>query len=268
MASSFPPPLGGPPPAEIPLARAPLERVLTQVRFPPILRIAEQSFIASFQESIRDRYPLLEQEAGQVLQISITPGGPAVAPRPNTIWRFSDAEQHWRVSLTSDFITLEAMRYTSRTDFLQRWTHLLKSTEAVINPRIALRLGLRYVDRIKGDAYKNVDKLINKRVLGAVVSDLRPYVRHAFNEAAFAVEEGDLLLRFGLLPAGATPDPTALEPIGEPSFILDIDISTSNRRDFLTDELAASFRKFAERAYSIFRFVVTDEFLLTYGSEV
>lgn len=51
-------PLIDPPPPEVPLKSAPLIRVIAQVRFPPILSIEKQEFVASFQEAIRDKYPI------------------------------------------------------------------------------------------------------------------------------------------------------------------------------------------------------------------
>lgn len=52
MPENLPAPLGGSPPQEISLPRAPLVRVLTQVRFPGILKIEDKGMVASFQEKI------------------------------------------------------------------------------------------------------------------------------------------------------------------------------------------------------------------------
>ena len=52
-------------PAEIPLRTAPLVRVIAQVRFPVIASIDTRGFIASFQEALREAYPVLRPEMTQ-----------------------------------------------------------------------------------------------------------------------------------------------------------------------------------------------------------
>jgi uncharacterized protein (TIGR04255 family) len=101
MPDELPPPLGGPPPSEIALPRAPLERVLAQVAFPGILKIENKDVVASFQEEIRRDYPLFEQDTMQQLMIQVGPGGPAVRQVPANLWRFRDADKNWRLSLAS-----------------------------------------------------------------------------------------------------------------------------------------------------------------------
>src|SRR5580658_5911796 len=58
-------PLVAPPPQEVPLAHAPLVRVIAQVRFPLVVAVEQRDFIAPFQETIRARYPVLRQEQTQ-----------------------------------------------------------------------------------------------------------------------------------------------------------------------------------------------------------
>lgn len=50
-------PFGAPGPDEVPLERAPLVRVIAQLRFPPIVSLGRADFIGPFQEAIRSRYP-------------------------------------------------------------------------------------------------------------------------------------------------------------------------------------------------------------------
>ena len=58
-------PLTAQPPEEVPLKDAPLIRVIAQVRFPPILSIEKKDFVGSFQEAIREKYPILQHEQTQ-----------------------------------------------------------------------------------------------------------------------------------------------------------------------------------------------------------
>jgi len=265
MPDTLPAPLGGSPPAEVSLPHAPLVRVVAQVRFPGILKIDDRSSLVPFQEEIRGTYPLFQQEASQQLHVEMGPNGPNVRQGVSNVWRFADPEQAWRLSLTTDMIALETSRYTSRADFLARWTRILAAVERAFNPQIALRVGLRYVDRVTGDALSTIQDMVRKDVLGVAMPELREHVRHALSEAMLAIEEGEMLLRWGILPPGATVDPGAVEPIASPSWILDIDAFSSEQRSFVHQDLGASFRALAERAYSVFRFMITDAFLQTYG---
>ena len=81
----------------------------------------------------------------------------------------------------------------------------------------------------------------------------------------FAVEDAQILARWGCLPSGATVDPAAVEPVTEKSWILDLDMFTTEPSPFQVDRVVARARGFAERIYTVFRWAVTDEFLVRYG---
>ncbi len=98
-------PLTAPLPAEVPLPEAPLVRVIGQVRFPPVLSLEKREFIAPLQEAIRATYPVLRPEKTQ----SITLGSEGLTPGPQQIvWRFSDVDERWRVSVSSEFVAIES----------------------------------------------------------------------------------------------------------------------------------------------------------------
>jgi uncharacterized protein (TIGR04255 family) len=69
------------------------------------------------------------------------------------------------------------------------------------------------------------------------------------------------------LPAGATVDPAAIEPTNEPSWILDLDMFSSEPVPFDVDRVVDNARGFAERIYTFFRSAVTDNFLRPYGGK-
>jgi uncharacterized protein (TIGR04255 family) len=268
VPNNLPPPLGGSPPPEISLPRAPLVRVIAQVRFPGILKIENKDVVASFQEEIRRDYPLFEQQSTQRVEVQLGPGGPTVNQVPGTNWRFQDAKRNWRLSLTTDALSFEVESYTSRSDFLARWTKAVAAVERIFEPGIALRIGMRYIDRVTDKPLDAIDELVHTDILGFARPPLRDHVRHAMSEATLSIEEGEMLLRWGILPANTTIDPNVLPPIPHLSWILDIDVSSSEQRTFDKNQLGASFRSLAERAYSVFRYMTTDQFLKTYGGTV
>jgi uncharacterized protein (TIGR04255 family) len=62
-----------------------------------------------------------------------------------------------------------------------------------------------------------------------------------------------------------TPDPAAIQPVNEPSWLLDLDMSTATQQDFEVDAVVAKTRSFSASIYSFFRWAVEDEFLRRFG---
>lgn len=260
-------PLIAKPPDEVPLRPAPLVRVIAQVRFPPILSIGDRSFVGHFQEAIREKYPILQSEQTHGLIL----GSQGLTPiEPQVIWRFTDASGNWRVSLTSDFLSLETIAYSSRTDFLARLESVLLALDIHIKPLIVERFGLRYIDRIISQEMKDIPKLVRPEIAGILATEVGGNVRQTINESLFDIPEGQeqMIARWGLLPADATIDPTALEPIAEPSWVLDLDMSLSTQREFSVQRLVSEAQQFAERIYTVFRWMVNDDFLQRFGGKI
>jgi uncharacterized protein (TIGR04255 family) len=254
-------PLVSPTPPEVPLEDAPLVRVLAQLRFPEVLSVEDRSFVAPFQEAIRSKYPVLRQEQTQGILLGsvVTPAKPQVA------WRFGDTAGHWRVSLTPDFLALETTNYVSRSDFFERLKSVVMALEAHVVPAQVDRLGVRYIDRITGSAVDDIATLVRPEVRGITGTLAATHAVHALSESMFEVDGARLLARWGSLPPGATVDPAAIEPATEKSWVLDLDMFSKEPMPFEVDQVVESARSYAERIYTVFRWVVTDAFLVRYG---
>ena len=266
MPKSLPPPLGGAAPPEVPLARLPLARVVMQVRFSPVLRIESRDGIAAFQEEVRNNYPHFEQVSSTQFQIDLSSGPQTMTPIVTTISRFWDADRTVRLSLGSSVVTLDAFRYESRTAFLDRWADILARIERLYTPTLTLRTGARYVNRIVGDGLKVLTDLVEPNLIGVAQPNLREYVTQALSEASMEVEEGQLLLRWGVLAANTTIDPDLIDPVPEPSWILDIDVFSGQQKPFSSVGLRDEFRGLAERSYALFRHALTDHALDHFGA--
>ena len=254
-------------PPEVHLDRAPLIRVISQVRFPIIVSIEKRDFIGGFQEAIRDTYPVLRPE--QTQGIFIGPKG--IEPTPSQVtWRFSDIDEKWKVSLAPEFLALETTSYTSRSEFLDRLRVVLESLNIQVGPKIIDRLGIRYIDRITGEQLADMGKLVRREVLGVLSTQLASSVQQTLSESVFALPDNNarILARWGRLPENATPDPGAIEPIPDPSWILDIDMFSSLHTRFDPQAQVTTARMFSERIYALFRWIVTDEFIRQYGGNV
>jgi uncharacterized protein (TIGR04255 family) len=237
-------------------------RVIVQVRFSLVVSVERREFVAPFQEAIRSIYPVLRPEQTQGLLF--TQAG--VAPvQPKTTWRFSDMEGNWRVSLAPDFLALETTAYRSRSDLLGRLRTVLEALHRHVEPAMADRLGVRYIDRITGSALQELGALVRPEVRGIAGTPAAQQLEHGLTESLFALESAKVFTRWGTLPPGATYDAAAIEPIDEPSWMLDLDMFRTESAPFDVARLVAEAGRFAERLYTFFRWAVTDEFLRRYG---
>ncbi|MDH3598135.1 MAG: TIGR04255 family protein [Candidatus Tectomicrobia bacterium] len=260
-------PLVSLPPEEIPLRNAPLVRVIAQVRFPVIASIEKREFIASFQEVLRDTYPVLRQEKTQ--GVVLGPQGVA-STQSSVVWRFRDIDEKWRLSLAPDFIAIETISYTSRNDFLYRFQLALDGIVDHIGPKIVDRLGLRYIDRIEGQDLEDINDLVRPEMVGILATPMASQAEQSVHEAILNVPESNAKLRarWGQVPPNSTVDPAAIEPKSTPSWLLDLDMFSTKPLDFDTANLMMHARVYAERIYTLFRWAVTDEFLQRYGGEL
>lgn len=259
-------PLVGPAPAEVPLSRSPLVRVVAQVRFPMIASIEKADFIAPFQEAVRSAYPTLRPEQSH----SVALGAQGVLDaRASTMWRFHDASGAWRLTLTQTFLALETQAYLSRQDFLARWGDALAALAAHIDPKIIERLGVRYINRLSEAQLQELPNLVRPEVCGVLSTPLASQAQHAITEVNFELpnEAGHVMARWGRIPAGSTVDPGAIEARDTPGWLLDIDAFQTTTRELDVQAPLAQSEAFCARIYAVFRWMVTDALLRQCGGE-
>jgi uncharacterized protein (TIGR04255 family) len=79
-------------------------------------------------------------------------------------------------------------------------------------------------------------------------------------------EEGQILARWGQLPGHMSTE-SEIMPVETPSWVIDLDMFTPSAQRFETEELLAKATHFAERIYTVFRWMVNDDFLRFYGGQ-
>lgn len=265
--TSRPSPFHSPPPPEVPLAQPPLVRVIAQLRFAPIAALGQLNFIAPFQEAIRRRYPILRPE--QATELLLGPDGAVVQQAGGHVWRFHDKRDVWRVSLAPEFVAIESLRYESRTDFFARWQEVLAAFVQVTDPGPVGydRFGLRYINRVIKPQLHELQRFVWPEVLGLAGTEFDQNLKFSICESSFSVDEAELRTRWGLLPSNATTDPTTIERIPDPSWILDLDMFVDQQTDFDVSAIVAQGENFAESIYKFFRWCVTEDFLKAYGGQ-
>lgn len=245
---------------EVPLTNAPLSRVLAQVRFPAIQSIQDQVFVGKFQEAIRTRYPRPRKDvmSGFVL------GTPTMVS--SIIWRYVDQESNWIVSLSDNFMSFETMKYTSRKEFTERFAFLLDKLAETIGPTHTDRIGIRYVDQVALSEDESMSGMLRTEMIG--VKEVFGKTHHMISELEGPSKEGGVLIRWGHMPENASHDPDIMQPISDPSWFLDVDSYKSYESEsiaFDPEALSALTYNLASRAYTIFRWSVTEKFLDRYG---
>lgn len=258
-------PLVDPSPAEVKLEDAPLFLVVTQLRFAPITKIEDQSYIAAFQEQVRGEYPLLFPER---TTFSMTFGAPLPPNSVNTrtVWRMTSLDGLWRLILGQDFIALETSAYLTREDFLGRWGRILAAFSENFHGVMGLRYGLRYVNRISNpEALARLPELVRREALG--VTALLPNPALSIAEVVYPIPEGSMVARWGSLPGNATHDPS-IAAVPTPSWVLDYDLFVDNSQTGKTisvQDVAQKADEFCRRGYSFFRWMTTAAFLEAHG---
>ncbi|MDK1390080.1 TIGR04255 family protein [Sinorhizobium sp. 8-89] len=165
----------------MPLATAPLARVLAQVRFPEVQSVQNKSFVAPFQERIRKLYPRTVSDTLNGFVI----GSPQLVS--TNIWRYLDADG-WRVSLSDSFISIETTKYTSRKDFTSRFRFLLQQLAETVGPTHTNRIGIRYVDQVLLEENESMSGMLRKEMIG--VKDIFGKTHHMISELEGASKEG------------------------------------------------------------------------------
>lgn len=199
--------------------RAPLEQVICQLRFPPILKV-EAQLPVDFQEQIRASFPLFARAStgpampAELLQLF---GAPAVP----TGYEFKTTDESAAISLTQDSLALTVSKYTCWEDFKGVFVPAIEALISIYRPTYINRIGLRYINKI------------NRNLLGLQSVEwkdlLSPYVAGEFAISAWAagavearriirvkLDQADdwLLFQHGL---------TEEEPVQSRSYLLDFD---------------------------------------------
>ncbi len=244
----------------IPLTDSPIVRVLTQVRFSPILRVEETSFVANVQDALRADYPLTSKEHQQ--QVMSRQGGQLEVGDAEVLWRFRDATEHWQVTLGTSFIAIETTSYESREDYLSRLSKVLAVAEKHLKPGLVLRVGTRYLDRLSGSDFADLKEHVRKPLLGVQSADLGNdgKLLSLLTQAEFEIDNLRLLGRWGYMPPSASHDPT-VAPLDESSWILDLDVYSTPKALFDAGDCVELATQQVATSYNFFRWIVSDQFL-------
>ena len=125
-----------------------LAEVICQLRFPAILSIGAREPV-DFQEAVRGMFPRYtakeERPAAKITGLG-TPGAKVETPKPVINHNFISADGHWKLNLTSSFISLSTVAYTGWESFGKQFDLPLVHFIRIYKPAFFERIGLRYVN--------------------------------------------------------------------------------------------------------------------------
>lgn len=241
--------------------KSPLENVICQLRFPPILSI-DSEIPYLFQNEIREQFPNYEekvevqQEINAAINIGI--GNPIVNPMAkvstNKNHEFASEDGLWKINLTRTFMSISTTRYCTWEDFLQRLVVPLNTLLSIYQPAYFSRIGLRYVDVFCrsdiGLAQSSWDELIQPCFLGLLGSEVATNVNEMNNVYEISCEDQTSIIRI------VTNLVRKMET-NEQCFMMDSDVFTTEKVAVgnVTDKL----QYLHDRASRLVRFAITDK---------
>jgi len=252
-------------PPTILLVDPPLERVLVQVRFAPVLAVANESFVGPFQQALAERYPIGSSDMEFAISMPASAEAPPT-PTATRLWRFETVDGSSRVTLATSFIAFETKRYEGHMAFLAELAYVLEAVGEYVGPAQVQRAGIRYFQRLTGTAdLERVGEFFRPELLGVVASpEAADHLDLCLTQARHAVDGMTLAARWGKLPARTGID--IVESIEEPSWVFDIDVFDETRSPFDPSELVERAESYSRRQYQFFRWAIEPAFLERFGA--
>lgn len=146
---------------DVRLRNPPLAEVICQVRFDPILMIAQED-PARFQQLVRHRFPKYEK------QQLLTPVRSLNVPQQFELQlgaqshRFRESDSGAEITLATDFVALTTEHYTEWADFEASLALISQAMSETYSPVAVTRTGLRYVNKFRPESLEleGIDDLL------------------------------------------------------------------------------------------------------------
>lgn len=226
-------------------ARNPLDTVVCQLRFHPILKVPAR--VPDFQDAIRGRFPQFQEVEAQKVDVQIQTATPALQVRRERTYLFRTLDSKTVVSLASESLSVTEHNHVSRAILLDDVAQACDALNSVYEPVAATRLGLRYINQVErgqvaADLHREVrwSDLVREEFLRFPLTTTDNDTLF-YSEATSARDPGAMTLRYGLLSEGSKP----------PRFRLDVDRFTDNPGDM--PSVRQHLDNFATDIFSVFR---------------
>jgi uncharacterized protein (TIGR04255 family) len=236
----------------------PLEEVLCQLRFPPILKI-DAGVPAGFQDRIREEYPLyrepdvglslptgVPQEIVQMLRSRLT--GAAITRQ------FLTDDEKWTVTLNREFLALSTTAYKRWEEFQNHLDGPLRALIEEFSPPFVTRIGLRYRNVIRRSRFGAADLgwqdlLAPQIACGLATPEVNTHIQQDAHQVLIRLEgiAGQVWLRHGL-----TKDNDDSEAV----YNIDTDFFTEQKAGL--KDVIPTLAELNKRARRLFRWCISD----------
>lgn len=227
--------------------RNPIDLVVTQLRFHPILKISDR--VPELQDRVRGRFPRFNRNVAETVTIEGLAPGAAQITRQEQFQFEKAVEGTGRLTVSQSHLALETKHHASRAGFQDDFQVGLTALELSCAPIQGTRLGLRYVNVIDPEEIHRDtgerpgwETLVNDHFL-AVPSGLADLKGTFFAaEVRSKLEPGEMLVRHGLVFERTR---------GRPVFRLDIDRYVEG--SIAIEDVSGKLSGFADDIYGTFR---------------
>lgn len=241
----------------------PLEQVICQLRFPPILRIDAEP-PARFQEAIRQEYPLFEEKFEGSVDIPSEIAEqlpseflrlPGMGVRERRSYQFRTLDEQVTFSLTRDFVALATNSYTRWEEFQFNFRKPFEAFQQEYSPVLFTRVGLRYQDVIRRSQLGLEDtpwsELLQPYIAGVLAV---PDVKQSHVTSTMQVVEMNLSHNYGKVTIrhGFATDTRT----NEICYLIDNDFFAEKIKD--SNDVIERLNQFNLRARRLFRWCITD----------
>lgn len=115
-----------------------------------------------------------------------------------------------------------------------------------------------------------MSRYIRPEMLGLYTEDHKESLSRSLNEAAGTTDVGEMISRWGFMPADHTHEQNLMPSIPFPSWFLDVDVYNefAQPENFEVEKIEDRVTRLATRAYGFFRWAVSDLFLRECGGEI
>lgn len=264
------------------LSAAPLAQALAQVRFPLIASFESMAGIAPLQETLRPRFPYMQQEHVQELALLVGPAGPAASQAADSVtWNLTNDDGLSAV-IGAGTATLSAGESYSGVDsFAEVFGELLSALMKAGVPRCD-RLGVRYLSiaaELPGER-NSWKRWFRDEVLGWAGSDIVPKDALVSSVAQTMLSHpptGDLsgppaavqaAIRHGSVPKDTSVPGIPPIRVAQPSFLLDLDVFVEGHQPFDVGSLLEEFKLLHTQIDRFFYWSVSEEGKSHFGFEV
>ena len=239
----------------------PLDLVICQLKFPPILRI-DKDPPAEFQDYVRKEFPNYSEK--NELTMEVPSGIKDRIPHelfsellhiPSTKnYEFSSENRQWKINLTRTFISLTTNRYRVWEDFKERLQIPLTALTRTYSPAHFSRIGLRYRDVIRRSALGLDDvswtELLRPQILGVLIdSQISESMQNLESVYQIALSDRESAVRvFTRLARDRNSN--------EICYMIDSDFFKA--RKTLTDDVIGKLDYFNAHAFRLFRWCITE----------